>query len=243
MSLDTPPTDTHLARQPTLTNRQRSAKIPFAGLALAGGQSTRMGLQNKALVEYDGQPLLLHSLKKGLSCASVTLISTGPHCYEQPYLARYTQLPDAGTQGPLAGIYQGLLWLSAQAHLQWLAVMPCDTPWVPSDWADQLLSADAISTEPMITDPISTHQSLHTTQALYVVHHKRHHYAHSIWHKNSLGTVQQALKHKDWALRQVLQKLNTQAIDLTDHYPKDCFTNINTLDTLKHATTIRPNPT
>ncbi|WP_053981357.1 molybdenum cofactor guanylyltransferase [Marinagarivorans algicola] len=228
MSRNTPHTESHTTTQQASINRQQPAAVPFAGLVLAGGQSTRMGLQNKALVEYDGQPLLQYSLQKGLACASTTLISTGPHIYKHPFLASYVHLPDNGTQGPLAGIHQGLLWLAEQLHLEWLAVIPCDTPWVPSDWAGQLLNAGRIS-----VNPDRPNASSYATQALYVVHHNRHHYAHSLWHKNSLHTVQQALQSRQRALKQVLQKLNTQAIDLTDHYPKDSFTNINTLDTLK----------
>ena len=199
----------------TTHNTQYLKLTQTAGLVLAGGQSTRMGKQNKALSQLKGQTLLQHSLStmaKNLSPLSPLIISAGPHNY--PQAPHILQLPDDGTCGPLAGIAVGLEWLSTQTtqqpKLKWLAVSPCDTPFMPSDWVAQL------------------HARRPNNALACYVHAERDHFAHSLWHLSTLAHVQHALKQEQLALGQVLKKLHATPVVLRLEHNCEHFGNINT---------------
>lgn len=111
-------------------------------LILAGGLATRMQGRDKGLVPFQGQPLVSHLLPLLL-----------PHCHwlgvsanrNRDAYQRLTQAdavfadaPAHAEQGPLAGL------ASAQAYLpelDWLLVVPCDTPKLPHDLLPRLLAA------------------------------------------------------------------------------------------------------
>lgn len=207
----------------------------FAGIVLAGGQSTRMGSQNKALIEYQNKPLIEYALEQSLSAASIKLISAGPNHYCHPNLKHYIQLPDDGSQGPLAGIFEGLKWLNTETDLEWLAVSPCDTPLAPSNWVQRLLLSNKNQrneTQGNETQSICTQNINAQKDVCYVRHHDRDHYAHSVWHKSVINNVQDALANHRLAIRHLLQTINAQAVDLTHHYANTCFANINTPNSL-----------
>lgn len=102
-----------------------------AGFVLAGGQSSRMGL-DKALVDFCGQPLIVHALsilrKAGLPAsiagAQAELGSFAP------------VIPDAAPgHGPLAGICAALTSTSTQ----YAAFVSVDAPFVPTSLLTYLL--------------------------------------------------------------------------------------------------------
>lgn len=118
-------------------------------LILAGGLATRMQGLDKGLVPFKGQPLVTHLLP---------LIT--PHCQwlgisanrNQATYQRLTAAdvvfgdqPEYAEQGPLAGLASAATRLPA---LNWLLVMPCDTPKLPLDLLPRLL--EAASLEPNV---------------------------------------------------------------------------------------------
>ena len=118
-----------------------AGRTPMAGLALAGGRSTRFGGE-KANALLGGRRLLAIALDHlGRHCEAVA-VSAGPGS-EAEALARARDVPvlhdPAGApRGPLAGVCAGLYW--AQTHgSALLAVLPCDLPRVPPDLFGRLL--------------------------------------------------------------------------------------------------------
>lgn len=104
--------------------------INLAAIALAGGQSSRMG-QDKALLELDGIPLLQRTYQIARQCADPVYVVT-------PWAERYRSILPADCQfiqetwqpgatqspGPLIGFAQAL----PQVQTEWVLLLACDLP-------------------------------------------------------------------------------------------------------------------
>lgn len=100
-------------------------------LILAGGQSSRMG-QDKALLPWDGVPLLKRVCQVAAACCQQVYILT-------PWPQRYQEVIAIGEcefllesnpgQGPLVALAQGLEQISAD----WVLLLACDLPILRTD--------------------------------------------------------------------------------------------------------------
>lgn len=98
--------------------RSHADELPCIGVVLAGGRSTRMG-RDKALLEWQGRPLIEHQLAL-LRAAGVDSVEVSG---ERP---AYRGIADAQPQaGPLAGL-AGIA--AAHAYDAELLVIPVDMP-------------------------------------------------------------------------------------------------------------------
>jgi molybdopterin-guanine dinucleotide biosynthesis protein A len=112
------------------------------GFVLAGGQSSRMG-SDKALIELNGQPLVVHALDI-LRRADLPVTIAGARCD----LSRYAPLLDDAGLGPLGGICVALASTSAE----YAAFLPVDMPLLPSSLISVLVEY-ARSTHSAVTVP------------------------------------------------------------------------------------------
>lgn len=98
-----------------------------AGIILAGGKSTRMGI-NKALLPL-GKGSLLETIVAVMSplFAEIIIVSNSPESYRE-FNVRLVKdiIPD---RGPLSGIHAGLLASSYRYNF----IVPCDTPFLNPD--------------------------------------------------------------------------------------------------------------
>lgn len=107
----------------------------ITGLILAGGRGTRMGGVDKGLQSFQGEPLVLHALRRLRPQVTTVAISANRHLttYEAHGVPVWPDpLPDY--PGPLAGMLSGLM----QARTPWLLTVPCDAPRFPADLASRL---------------------------------------------------------------------------------------------------------
>ncbi len=109
-----------------------------AGVILAGGQGSRMGGADKGLVDYKGRPLVEWALDVLTPQVDEVVISANRNLETYAAYGRRV-LPDAlpDYPGPLAGVLAAMQAVTAD----WLAVVPCDTPHLPSDLVSRLLDA------------------------------------------------------------------------------------------------------
>jgi molybdenum cofactor guanylyltransferase len=107
------------------------------GLVLAGGRGSRMGHVDKGLTEFRGKPLALHVILR-LGPQVGTLIINANRNLPEYQAFGVPVVADAidGFAGPLAGFERGL----AHCKTQWLVTAPCDSPFLPLDLVDTLLS-------------------------------------------------------------------------------------------------------
>jgi molybdenum cofactor guanylyltransferase len=114
--------------------------VSFAGFVLAGGQSSRMG-RDKALVELDGRPLIIHTLE-ALRNAGLSAQIAGARSELSSFAP---VIPDREEDaGPLSGVCAALATMQADfavflsvdlplipasllAHLAWDAAMTAST--------------------------------------------------------------------------------------------------------------------
>ena len=114
----------------------------ISGIVLAGGESRRMGGQDKGLLPFAGQPLVQHVIQRIAPQVDELLINANRHL--STYAAfGYTVISDDTTdfRGPLAGMLAGL---KAARH-EWVLTVPCDTPFLPADLVSRLyLATDGV---------------------------------------------------------------------------------------------------
>ena len=110
----------------------------ITGAILCGGKSSRLGT-DKAHAELGGKALLSHVIERLEPQVEDLLLSIGQ---DHPGLTsfQYRKVPDVvpSHRGPLIGLCSALRSL-VESQNEWLALCPCDAPFLPSDLVEQLL--------------------------------------------------------------------------------------------------------
>ena len=107
--------------------------LEFTSIILAGGQSSRMG-EDKALVPYNGKPLILYSIGLSLNFSDKIIISSDQESHTS---LGFPVVPDIyPVHAPIAGIHAGL----KSSATDWNLVLSCDMPNISSQVIDYLLS-------------------------------------------------------------------------------------------------------
>lgn len=114
----------------------------LTGLILAGGRGQRVGGADKGWVMHDGRPLIVSVIERFAPQVGQLLISANRNL--ERYAALGTAVEDEVADahgerfaGPLIGVLSGL----RRTRTQWLAIVPCDAPHLPSDLVQRLMSA------------------------------------------------------------------------------------------------------
>ena len=127
-------------------NKEANGKLAredVLGVVLAGGLSRRMGGKDKALMLYDGQPLVLRAIDRLSSQVGSVVVSANRPLAEVS--ARNIQLiPDClpDHPGPLVGMLSAMDWaVNHMPGFAWICCVSVDTPFVPMDLVAQLAEA------------------------------------------------------------------------------------------------------
>ncbi|KXW56676.1 MAG: molybdenum cofactor guanylyltransferase MobA [Betaproteobacteria bacterium] len=112
--------------------------MDITGCILAGGQGSRMGGVDKGLVTFQQRPLIDHVINRLQPQVTEILINANRHldtysALGYPVIHDYIEL----YSGPLAGIERGLY----AAKTDWVAFVPCDSPFIPLHLVDSLSKA------------------------------------------------------------------------------------------------------
>ncbi|MEZ5994380.1 MAG: molybdenum cofactor guanylyltransferase [Hyphomonadaceae bacterium] len=105
---------------------------------LAGGGSRRFGA-DKAMADFDGAPLIVR-VGERLRAQADAIAVCG---HEQgAALLGCALLPDpeAPVCGPLLGVFAAMSWALGEGGA-WLVTAPCDTPFIPLNMAERLVTA------------------------------------------------------------------------------------------------------
>ena len=103
---------------------------------LAGGQSKRMQVQNKATVLFKGKPLITHVIERMKPQAKHIVINT--HQNQNDFEKFNLPLIDDALsiqEGPLLGILTSL----QKIKTDWVQFVPCDTPNLPNNLIANLM--------------------------------------------------------------------------------------------------------
>lgn len=114
------------------------SKQKTTGLILAGGRATRMGGQDKGLVEINHQPMIayvIHALRPQVS--EIMINANRNHSEYRKFGHPLVADEITGFQGPLAGMAAALNRVSTD----YLFTCPCDGPLLPADAVARLYAA------------------------------------------------------------------------------------------------------
>lgn len=111
--------------------------MAISGLIIAGGLATRMGGIDKGLVLMQQKPLIQHVINHLASQVDEIIINANREITQYQVMG-YPVLQDetADFIGPLAGFNLGL----KHAKYDYLLTVPCDSPLLPLDLGERLLS-------------------------------------------------------------------------------------------------------
>jgi molybdopterin-guanine dinucleotide biosynthesis protein A/molybdopterin converting factor small subunit len=105
-----------------------------SAVILGGGKSSRMG-RPKALLPFDGEPLICHVARKLKSLFSDLVVVAAPG-QEMPATGAKLVRDEVAYQGPVGGIYYGM----REAAGEFCFVTSCDVPFVNVDLIRHLIS-------------------------------------------------------------------------------------------------------
>ncbi len=110
------------------------------GLILAGGRGERLGGCDKGLLQIEGEPYAARLIRLFSRHVSPVAVSANTSLEEYGRWAEAV-LPDREfpEQGPVAGLYEGLVWADQQG-LAGVLVTSCDTPLLPQAWVERLVN-------------------------------------------------------------------------------------------------------
>jgi molybdopterin-guanine dinucleotide biosynthesis protein A len=121
-----------------MRSERESGSSRVTGLILAGGRGSRMGNIEKGLQPFRNLSMIAHVMQRLEPQVGHMMISANQE------IAAYRQFgapvyPDQfqGYVGPLAGMHTGLMHCTAE----YLAVVPCDSPFLPMDLVARMLHA------------------------------------------------------------------------------------------------------
>ena len=108
------------------------------GVILAGGQGRRMGGVDKGLKRLRGRPMVAWVIERLAPQVDEILVNANQNAAAYAVFG-YRVIADdiAGYAGPLAGLQRGL----AEAKHDFVATVPCDSPFLPRDLIARLRDA------------------------------------------------------------------------------------------------------
>jgi molybdenum cofactor guanylyltransferase len=185
-------------------------------IILAGGQSSRMGGQDKGLLPISKRPMIEHILKLITPVTNNIVINANNNQAEYERYG-YPVITDtiAGFPGPLAGILAGLI----HCKTDFIITLPCDSPHPAADYIPRMITG--LSKTTPCTASIED-----SMQPVF-----------SAIPKVLETNLQQYLEQGGRAVGKWLRQNNTTTIDFSDC--PDAFFNINRPDDLVTFNKIR----
>jgi len=186
------------------------SKQDICGVVIAGGQGSRVGYQQKALLPYNGEPILKPILKVLTPQVSQAWVNANAE------LERYKPLNDdlfsdeyQGFLGPLAGMHAAWKYLDAD----WAVFVPCDNPNLPKDFVERLINA--YNNRP---NPIVVVHDGERLQPLYM-----------LMHRSMAEALGKAIDIGHLSVNRWVKENDFTAASFADCCPQ-AFQNMNTLD-------------
>ncbi|MBM7035099.1 molybdenum cofactor guanylyltransferase MobA [Vibrio ulleungensis] len=178
---------------------------PVSWVILAGGQATRMGGEDKGLIELAGIPLIHHVFNRLSAQTDSISINANRNLDEYRQLAPVFKDELTGYPGPLGGIHAGL----THSSTHWVGFVPCDSPYLADDYVKRFMHE--------ISDDID----------ILVAHDGEHQQpVFCMYHQNALPKLNQFLERGERKVRLLYRECKVGYVDFSD--ATHCFINLNT---------------
>ncbi|GKT12022.1 MAG: molybdenum cofactor guanylyltransferase [Thiomicrorhabdus sp.] len=190
-------------------------KTSLNTIVLAGGRGSRVGFRQKALLPYQGKPILLSILQTlKPQCQTVWVnMNVEPEIY-QPYCEALFSDESSEFLGPLAGMHAA--W--HQLDTEWLVFVPCDNPHLPEDFITRLISAYQLNPAPLVVADDGER-----IQPLYL-----------LMHKSMSASLASAIAKSHLSVYRWIEENDFSKADFSDCAPQ-AFQNLNTLEAFQAA--------
>lgn len=190
-----------------------------AGVILAGGRSSRMGVTHKALLELNGKPLLAHVIDRLQAHLDPLMLSCESETSEFDTFG-LPVVPDllAHFRGPLTGLCSALHYLVDSGQDTGLVLCPCDAPFIPDNLVETLIDAVQGDEKPVV---VISYQGV--VQPTF-----------SLWQNHHLPLIHEAVLKDQGGLKRMLASLPHTVVEWMPSEPPPFF-NVNTPAELKAA--------
>lgn len=179
-------------------------------VVLAGGQGQRVGYQQKALIDYEGQALLVRVLDVLKSQVAQVWVNANAELASYEDFSQHVFSDQyQGYLGPLAGMQAA--WQYCKKD--WLLFVPCDNPHIAPDLLQRLI--EAYQQQP---NELVVAYDGKRIQPLYL-----------LMHRNKLTALTDALDKEHLSVKRwILEQSHTEA-DFAD-VAEQVFQNLNSLE-------------
>ncbi len=193
------------------TDFDKNRRMPVTGIILAGGKSSRFGI-DKGLVKFRDKPLISIAIERFHSLCDHMIISANTDTFHH---LGYPVIPDAVNDcGPMMGIYSCLKHSSTRVNL----VAPVDTPLVPTGLYRELIR---MMEDSQVVVPVNDKERYEPVIGLY--------------HQDVLESMERLFSEQNYTLPDLYKKIRFKGMSVGEHQPFSnplIFTNINTFDDL-----------
>ncbi len=197
----------HCLTPPVLSGSSMDPSKIISAIILSGGLGSRMGQQEKGLIDRNGKPLVSYVIDQLSAQVDDITLNCNRHIdlYEK---LGYSVITDnmADFQGPLAGVQASLSHVNHGLCL----IAPCDTPSLPADLVSRLYQA-LIETDSDIAYPICGN---------------RKHYIPSLIRKDLLRSLNNYLETGKRSIRGWYSNQKVKEVDFSGS--EQSFINVNT---------------
>jgi len=184
-------------------------KEEITGIILAGGKSRRLG-EEKGLAEFNGKPLIQHTIDILQPVCYKIIISANRQLDDYAafgYDVVEDQVKDIGPMG-------GLMACLEQSDTRYNFVISCDTPFVPSDLFPFLL------------------ESIENFQVAAPVHHDNYiEPLCAVYATNVIWQLQHCIENRNYKLTDFIAEVKAKKLTINDRLPfyhDEMFVNMNT---------------
>ncbi|MGF1694193.1 molybdenum cofactor guanylyltransferase MobA [Vibrio lamellibrachiae] len=176
---------------------------------LAGGQATRMGGQDKGLINLDGKPLIQHVFERLQTQTDTITINANRNLDTYRKIAPVINDQFEGYPGPLGGIHAGL----THSDTDWVGFVPCDSPLINTDLVKRFSQQVTDDVDILVAHDGEFKQPVFT-----------------LFNKRVLHKLNAFLQRGDRKIILLYNECRTEYVDFSDS--PNCFLNLNTPEEL-----------
>lgn len=187
----------------------------ISAVVVAGGQGSRVGFQQKALLPYQGRPIIesiLPLLAKQVDDIWINAnneLEKYQNYTQQVFVDRFE-----GFLGPLAGMQAAWHFITND----WIVFVPCDNPQLPSDFVERLIATQQKALAPLVV--VNDGQRM---QPLYL-----------LMHRSMQPALDLAIEKRHLSVNRWVKENPFAEASFADCCPK-AFQNMNTLEQYDQA--------